>query len=75
MLDSLVKRIEHIRGCDDYCIVHITWMRQRNAEVMYGIIEGHEVTMIEGGIWKDRLAIQLEVKIYMILMGAIQMQN
>jgi hypothetical protein len=41
-------------------------MGRRNTEVMYGMIGGHEVTMIEGGIWKDRLAIQLEVKLYMI---------
>ena len=53
----------------------MTGRMMTDAEVMYGMIGGHEVTMIEGGIWKDRLAIQLEVKIYMILMGAIQMQN
>ena len=32
-------------------------------EVMYGMIEGHEVQIIEGGFWKDRLAIRSEVKI------------
>jgi hypothetical protein len=45
-----------------------------DAEAMYDMIGGHEVTMIEGGIWKNRLTIQLEVKIYMFLMGALQMQ-
>ena len=52
----------------------MTGRMMTDAEVMYGMIGGHEVTMIEGGIWKNRLTIQLEVKIYMFLMGALQMQ-